>query len=299
MSRNLRSQFIYAINSNFREGIDKHSIKCQNNEMSAKVFSYAEKKNLCNLATNFCGFIKENFGEIRFIKDIRSEHVQAFLNVKKGACTQNTLNIYKTQLKKLGELSNATYRIQVDFTKDVVVPKAITKADLDRGVNNQIPRSVLNDLLTYAINNRSQSGDVVRLASVLGLRVNELVRLEISKTDLEKTEILVKNTKGGKEMKIQITPELKKLIIDIKNQQYTKNDRLFNIKADSVNKYISRHAGTEYSIHSIRRTVAQEYFDRQRADGKGIHEAVKATSLFLNHSSERFEMMTRSYINIH
>ena len=299
IGKNLRSQFIYAINSSFKENINKHSIKSGTNDMVAVVFSYSEKKNLCNLASNFCGFIKENFSEIRLIKDIRSEHVQAFLEAKKGDCTQNTLNIYKTQLKKLGELSNAVYKTHVDLTKDVIVPKAVSKADQDRGSANQMPRGVLNAVLSYAIENRSQSGDVVRLAAVLGCRVNEIIRLKVSDLDLQKSELTISNTKGGKEMTIKLTQELKSLIYDIKSQNYTRDNRLFNIKADSVNKWLSRHAGTEYSIHSIRRTVAQEYYDRLRAEGKGIHEAVRQTSLVLNHNSERYEMMIRSYINIH
>ena len=67
-----------------------------------------------------------------------------------------------------------------------------------------------------------------------------------------------------------------------------------------MNKYlreIEKELGLEaHSIHDIRRTVAQNYYDERRSEGYTITEAADLTSLYLNHNKDREKLLKDSYI---
>ena len=50
-TRNIKYQFKYCIDTHFREGMDKHSMK-RNGKDNSKIYSYADRKNLIDLDSN-------------------------------------------------------------------------------------------------------------------------------------------------------------------------------------------------------------------------------------------------------
>ena len=70
-TRNIKYQFKHCIDSNFKEGMDKHSLK-KNGKGNSKIYSYADRKNLIDLSANFANWLKENHSEIRQLKDINA-----------------------------------------------------------------------------------------------------------------------------------------------------------------------------------------------------------------------------------
>ena len=86
-NRNLKYQFLRAINQNFREGMDKHSDKKNNIRNTGKIYSYADRKNLIDLSCNFANWMRNSYPEIKLLKDLESKHLQEFLNSKKQDCS--------------------------------------------------------------------------------------------------------------------------------------------------------------------------------------------------------------------
>ena len=296
-------QFTFAINQSFKENVDKHSYKLEHGQkMSDKVFSYQEKFNLKDLAKNFCNYLKTQGVDVKQVKDIKSEHVQSFLNSKIGNCTQNTINVYASQLHKLELLCNKAYpSFKAEWHKDVIIPQAIKKADSSRGVNSVISKEDYAKILNYAKENPSQSADAIRLQEKLGIRIEELARIKVKNIDFNQKILILDNTKGGKTLTRQLDSKTLNLFKEIVDKHYA-TDRLFSVSGASINKWLNRvqdKLGLEkHSNHDLRRYLAQSKYDEYRKEGYTKKEALQKTSEWLNHKGSREEMLKKSYIKV-
>ncbi|MCX0386931.1 hypothetical protein LI053_15935 [Clostridium perfringens] len=111
-NRNINGQITYAINKSFKEGIDKRAYKIKEGRARGdKVFSYAEKYRLKDMAKSLQKFLKDNGRDVKYVKDI-----QAYLeSAKARGCTQNTIDTYANSLFKIQEVINATYGIKINW----------------------------------------------------------------------------------------------------------------------------------------------------------------------------------------
>ena len=301
--RNLYGQMTYAINKNFKEGVDKRAYKQANGKgMGSKIFSYGEKYRLKQLAKSFQIYAKENELNIKLVKDIRPENIQDFLEkVKERGCTQNTINSYANSLFKIQNTINVTYNLNLKWREEIAIPQVEKKSSSARGVDSVISRENYNKILNYARENESQSGLALQMQNWLGVRVEEIARIKKEFINLKDRTITFKNTKGGKKL-IRDIPEDKidfvKSVIDHNFHQ----DRLFSIEGKSINKYLNRvqdQLGLErHSNHDIRRLIAQEKYDSFRESEMSIKEAANETSKWLSHGDDRLNMLERSYIKL-
>ena len=301
--RNLYGQMTYAINKNFKEGVDKRAYKQANGKgMGSKIFSYGEKYRLKQLAKSFQIYAKENELNIKLVKDIRPENIQDFLEkVKEHGCTQNTINSYANSLFKIQNTINVTYNLNLKWREEIAIPQVEKKSSSARGVDSVISRENYNKILNYARENESQSGLALQMQNWLGVRVEEIARIKKEFINLKDRTITFKNTKGGKKL-IRDIPEDKidfvKSVIDHNFHQ----DRLFSIEGKSINKYLNRvqdQLGLKrHSNHDIRRLVAQEKYDSFREGGMSIKDAANETSKWLSHGDDRLNMLEKSYIKL-
>lgn len=303
MPKNVKSQFNYVINSNFKEGMDKHSYKIENGrEMDTKIFSYTSRHNLMDISKNFANFLKENFTEVKFIKDISPEMVQAFLNEKAQNCTKNTIIAYSNAMFKLELMSEKTFNIKnLNWRENVEIPKAEREKSESRGVESVISKEDLDKILNYIKEHKGQCGYAVMLQSFLGIRVQEIVSIKREDVKLEENKLVISNAKGGKTFARDLTEEQKEKIKEILDQNFDKN-KLFSIKSESVNDYLrvveDKLNLERHSFHDIRRYVAQNFYDNCRKEGDTKEEATKKTSIFLNHGPNREAMLRECYIKI-
>lgn len=289
---------------NFREGIDKHSQK-QNNGLkdTTNIYSYSEKFRLLNVASDFSKFLKGNYPNIKYIKDIEPCHIQAFLNGKKD-CTQNTINSYMQSLKKLERVGNKCYGLSNNNMSKIVPPIVTKKQSELRGAAHPITKESYEKILTYCINNSSKSGDCLLLdytcSHTHAFRVQELARVKLENIE-PNGMITIVNAKGGKSYKVHCS-HLEFLNVTIRKQYDPNGKLLFGINGNSINKYLYRvceKLGIEkYSFHDIRRYHAQNYYDNLRNNGMDIKSATLETSKYLGHNTPREKMMTQSYISI-
>jgi len=305
IAKNIKHQIQQAINNNFNEGIDKHASKHQDQqEEHTQVYSYDEKFRLLDTAKMLQNYIKDTGLNIKEIKNITPELIQQFLNNKSSKCTQNTINTYAQSLNKIAAICNKNYSsCNLTWKKDIVIPTAITSKSNLRGVNNQMPLSDLNKICEYAKQNYSVSGQAVLAQRELGIRINELTTIKVENIDLKNNVVHLINCKGGKNLDREITPELRKIFEEnIKMRNITKG-RLFPTSENTVNTYLRRTEEKldiqgRYSIHNIRSSIAQEYYDRLRNSGVSKSDSIKQTSIWLNHGPDRENLLKTSYIDI-
>lgn len=306
MAHSLKNQIHYSINQCWKENVQKHSYKEQNSkESSYMIFSFSEAFRLKDVGKDFSNFLKKEHPDLKQIKDISPKIIQDFLDGKTH-CSKQTIANYYHSMKKIDMVLSRTYKSYETKFIDIIKPVSQNQYKFTgRGVTNQIPPEDFRRILDYCKQNPSQSSYVVRLQQHLGIRVNELVHgLKIQNIHFDKNELVITNTKAGKILTRQLTPELSHLLKEIIEKKYdTSGNRLFTIENASVNRYLSRVEEKldilgRYSIHNLRARVAQDYYDSLRSAGFSKNEALQKTSLFLNHRTEREQMLTRSYINV-
>ncbi|MDB2091116.1 tyrosine-type recombinase/integrase [Clostridium paraputrificum] len=300
-NRSIFQQFNNAINNCFKEGMDKHADKAYNPVLTEKIYSYSAMNNLKDFAKNLSNYIKENYPYIKRIGDIKEEQLQNFLNNKnQKGCSQNTLDLYKSNLNKLEMVVNKTYSsVNWDFKNTVETPASIKEFNGNRGVNSVISREDYNKILNYCRENKSTSGDAILLQNGLGIRVEELAQIKIRNIDLDNNVLILDNTKGGKELIREMTPEVREII---QERMSIVSDKIIDVKSDSINAQLRRIEDRlglpRHSNHDIRRLIAQEHYDAYREEGYSKKKALEKTSKWLNHVGPREQMITKSYITI-
>lgn len=298
MGKNIKQQFIFAIEENFKEGMDKHSMKANGIRNDGKIFSYSDRKNLIDVACNFSNYMKENFKGIRLVKDIKADHVQSFLNSKSIECSNATLRQYANKFNKLEKIVNNTYKIKADF-KGYTVPLAEENTKIRN--TSMLPED-FKKLENAFYNSKSYGKIAIQLSARAGLRVAECCKLQNRDINIEKGYIHVADGKGGRDRNIPIREEDKQYFINLKA---TKSDceRVCPVRQDSINKAIDRAMKSigirnkykDTSVHCIRKMYAQREYNRCRAEGKSIKESLQEVSILLGHGKERLELM-RQYV---
>ncbi len=304
--RNLKWQFKNAIEVNFKEKMDKHSIKKSGEMNGIRIFSYAERKNLINLSSQLASFAKQNYN-LNFVKDINSTHIQAFLNEKAKECSQNTLNQYESRIKKLERLVNATYsKANADYS-GFVVPKS------QKGAKGKRDKSMSEEdflKLRKAFKGSNSCGRIaIEIARIAGLRVEEISSLRANDIDLFSEKfggIKVINGKGGRERYVKIQNEADYRILESIWSWHKYDERICPSNPDSINKSVRRfmkkaEIDKKYentTIHAIRKMFAQNQYDYYRNQGFNQKEALDKVSDMLGHGENRDKLMEKYVKNI-
>lgn len=311
MARNLKYQFKYAIEQSCKFGADKHSMKrnpAENGNMKTRTLSYADRKNLIDVSSNFANWMKDNHSDIKELKDVTSNHVQEFLNHKAQTCTSNTINQYQSKFSKLENIVNNTYtKANVNYT-NTVTPVASNNTEKLR--NKTMSESDYNKLNNYATNNcRSDNcAKALQLGYHAGLRVSEISKLQQRDIKINSdgtATVHVAGGKGGRDRDVYITnKESVQTLSEIRDSVENPYDRVVPIQADSINKSINRAMERcnmqEYkehntSVHSLRKAFAQNEYDRYKEKGLEPKQAWDKTSEQLGHGKNRDDLY-KTYI---
>ena len=192
ISRNLKYQFLTAINNHFAEGMDKHAIKRAGEMNGTRIFSYADRSNLVDLAAGFSEYMKQEYPNIREIRQISPDHVQGFLASKSSTVTQATLDQYSSRFNKLERLVNDSYKsCNVDF-HSVVVPASSKCSGKVR--TQMLAASDYNTLLSSTTNTNLRNALV--LSYCCGLRASECSKLKASDWNAASGTLRIVDSKG-------------------------------------------------------------------------------------------------------
>lgn len=301
MGRNLKWQFLNAIENNFKEHMDKHSIKANGQMDGTRIFSYSDRENLRDVASNFSNWMKENHSDIKMVKDIKTEHIQGFLNSKADSCSRKTLEQYCSKFNKLENLVNNTYGTNASY-KGFVVPATKENTKIR---NVAMSKKDFEKLQNGFSNSKSSAREAIQLSAKLGLRVNETVKLQGRDINLKENTVHINKSKGGRSRDVPIRNEDKQYFANLK-ASVGATERICPVQSDSINKAVQRcmervgisEKYQDTSIHSIRKMYAQNEFDRYRAEGMEIDKALGQVSVQLGHSENRLELMKEYVLDI-
>lgn len=300
MARNLKYQFLNAINKSFSSGSDKHSNKKNGGLDATKIYSYADRKNLIEMSSQFSDFMNVNYKSIRMIKEITSDHAQEFLNYKSKTCNENTLNQYSSRISKLNNITGSIYNISNSYD-DIVAPSGINNTKIR---NISMCESDLEKLKSTYSDDFSTGLLAINLSSRLGLRVEECSKLKTTDIDLNSNLVRVIDSKGKRS---RYVPIKEKDLDYFNNLKYNcPRLRICDANKESINRNIRRHLKqcdlddkyNKTTIHSIRKHYAQESFNEKREEGLSIKEAMGQVSELLGHSANRIELMKEYILDI-
>ena len=202
MARNLKYQFKNSIDKNFKEGMDKHSLKQSEGLGNGRIYSYADRKNLIDFSSNFANYMTENFSEVKMVRDIKADHIQKFFDEKAKECSKATLEQYRSKFNKLEKLANKTYNTNVSFSRGYILPN--TKENTDKIRKTAMSKEDYRKLQNIT-NNATSSGTIgIELSARFGLRVAEVTKLQGRDIDLNKGFLRIIDSKGARSRDIII-----------------------------------------------------------------------------------------------
>ena len=288
-NRNLKYQFMNCIQKNFRESVDKHSLK-QTGKKGTEIFSYSQRKNLIDVSSNFANYMKENHPEVKQVREITSQHVQEFLN-SKTSCSQATLEQYKHQFNKLERLVNDTYKTSVNF-HETTTPVS-TKNGGGKIRTDMLTTDNYNKLMSNSINQNFKNALV--LSQFFGLRACECSKLQY--TDISEQGIKIVGLKGGRDRFVKCENEQQKRIIkDFLN----KKGRVCSCQTGSLQQSFNRekkknNISSASDFHASRKAFATNKYLEYRQQGYTVEQSLNKVSHALGHGDNRLDLL-KEYI---
>lgn len=285
--RNLKYQFMNCIQKNFKEGINKHSLK-QTGKQGSEIFSYSQRKNLINLSANFSNYMKETHPNIKQVNQINSQHIQEFLNSKRASCSQATLEQYQAQFNKLQNLVNDTYKTNVDYHTSKILS---TKNGGGKLRTDMLSTSDYNKLMQSTNQNFTNA---LSLSQNFGLRASECSKLKGS--DFKADGLHIVDSKGKRSRIVPYeTPTQMKLKEKFENMQ-----RICSCKTASLQQAFNREKkkiglSSASDFHSSRKSYATDRFQEYRKQGLSIQKSLDRVSHNLGHNDNRNDLM-KEYI---
>jgi len=274
MSRhNLAYQIDSAIQQAFKPGADKHSAKHTGENMDT-VYSFNEKKSLQQVAFEFKSYMKENYSEVKLVKDVKADHWQGFLNKKSQTCSSATLKNYVSRIAKIEVLCQRKFRFQSNWRADILAPSSAKTPENEKLRIQAMDKNDFLQVLDYGYKHCTSKGVVgIDLCYRFALRDSEVARLKVKDIDFYNRKIHVVG-KGGRHRLLSIKDDDEELLLKMCEGK-SDEDSLVGIKADSVNQQLNRilkklGLKDKYpltSIHAIRKLKAQELWTEKRKSG--------------------------------
>ena len=301
---NLGYQFTSAINDSFKPGMDKHSIKAAEGS-SDKIYSYAARDDMISFSKQFAHYVKENFPEIKQVKQITVEHINSFLASREGI-TEKTIRHDTSCFNKLQLVCSRKFGLDnLDWKTDRVVPK-MEKERIRDVVFSDKQIGMLKDYFTTK--GDSYGKLAFDIATRTSCRVSEIIKLQARdfKPQPDGTGILsIIDSKGKRSRDIELTKAdvvfFKKVIGD-----KTGNERLVPLRANSINQYLHRACvklgfddicSAKVGIHSVRKWSIRHYYQEQ-VPLVGAKRAREMSMERLGHSANRTDLVKTYLGNI-
>jgi integrase len=304
-SHNLAYQIQTALECAFRPGMDKYAAK-HNGDSIDKICSFNEKRSLQEVSYQFRDFMRENYPQIKMVRDVQSDHWQAFLNKKAQTCSTATIKNYISRVHKIQVICQNKFKFKANWADGIVTPQSAKTPSNEKLRIQAMGKQDLKKVIAYGYKNcTSQAIPAIDLCYRFGLRDSEVASLKVSCIDFGKNSLHVIG-KGGRHRYIEIKRDdvgvLKKLC-----EGKSKEDKLIAIKADSVNQQINRilkklNLKSKYpltSIHAIRKLKAQELWSEKRELGWSKKDTMNFVSEYLGHGKGRYDVINTYVHNQH
>lgn len=288
------------IEKNFSEGRDKHSDKRNHATGGYKIYSHADRSALIDTASLFANWVKESDLQIKNITDIKTEHVQIFLNEKAQDWSASTVKTHMSRLNKLDRMfDNSISSYEKQLSGALIQPVASNETKCRSIAMNREDYKKLTD---YTEDRRSHLKTALAIAGMTGLRVSEISKLKASDYDSNRAVLSVVDSKGKRSREIEIK-EADKAYFEALKEKFG-DGRVCPVQHESLNQALNRamrncgldeYVEHKTSFHAIRKMVAQELYDDLKSDGQSSKDAWNEVSHFLGHGDGRDDLF-RAYI---
>ncbi len=261
-----------------------------------RIFSYADRSNLVDLASCFSAYMKQTHPQIREVRQVTPEHVQGFLAAKSETATQATLSQYNSRFAKLERLVNDSYKsCNVDF-HSVVVPASTKGSGKVR--TQMLAASDYQTLLNSTTNTNLRNALV--LSYTCGLRAAECSKLQGKDWNAESGTLNIVDSKGKRSRLVKCPPQHVSAVSAIMSST---QGRVCDCQTESLQKAFRRQLAVcdladQYKVgafHSARRAYATNMYKECRAQGMSVQSSLSAVSKSLGHGANRNDLM-KQYI---
>ncbi|WP_187119320.1 tyrosine-type recombinase/integrase [Clostridium polynesiense] len=275
--------------------MDKHAAK-HNGQSMGIICSFNEKRSLQEVAYQFKDYMKDNYPHIKMLKDVKSDHWQAFLNEKSKTCSTATLKNYVSRIHKIEHLCRNKFRITSNWRNEILTPQSKKTPTGDKLRIQTMGKEDLEKVLDYGYKHcTSKAIPAIELCYRFGLRDAETSRLTVDCVDFDKAQLRVVG-KGGRCRYLEIKKDDVKILKTLCVGKINK-DKLIEIKADSINQQLNRilkklNLKNKYpltGIHAIRKLRAQELWDEKRK--QGYTKTILWTTLVIISDTEKDDMI--------
>ena len=299
--KNLKRQMYESIERSFKNGRDKHSDKRQGTT-GDKTYSNATRDALVDTSAMFANWMGKNHPEVRYVKDIKTDHVQNFLNANSKNWNNTTVKAHMSRFNKLDRIFDRNIK---DYSKQLVgalvapVAKNETKC---RSI--AMTRNDYNKILDKASQGRSSVKTALEIASRTGMRVSEIAKMKASDYDEKAGVLRIVESKGNRSRTIFIKEEDKAYFKGLKDElgdgrvcpvQHESLSQALNRCMKSIDDLDQDYRSHLTGFHSIRKMVAQELYDELREQGFSQTDAWNDVSHHLGHGDGRDDLF-KAYI---
>lgn len=261
-----------------------------------RIFSYADRSNLVDLASGFSEYMKQEHPQIKEIRQISPKHIQGFLASKSSTATQATLDQYSSRFNKLERLVNDSYKsCSVDF-HSVVVP-ASSKCN-GKVRTQMLAASDYQTLLNNTTNINLHNALV--LSYCAGLRASECSKIKASDWHAASGTLTIVDSKGKRSREIKVPQQH---IPAVNAVMSSSQDRICNCQTESLQKAFRRQLAAAGladtykagAFHMTRKAYATQLFQDLRKQGMSVQASLSTVSRSLGHGANRNELM-KQYI---
>ena len=319
MGHSIKTQMQYAFDTVAdSKGQSKRSYRGAHDGYDEKVFSRSYGKDLrTDRMPHFARYLKENYPDVKMVKDIKPEHLQGYFDLMAKTCNTTTLGTRKEQMKKIEQICQKCYGRMNWKTEDVRIPMSECPEHVREYVaTDEVYKTLKDDMRTHG---RSEAWKSLPLSRYAGCRLNEAAEIKIGRlidhggrwgygtiTLQGKDD----GTKGGRWRTVDITsPEA---LQDLKEAIGTRSGGEYVIQKekggrfadnDSISARIRdavKRTGAELpkhnKNHAFRKLFAQDSYDLARCSGDSKRDAADYSNKQLGHGKNRDDD-TRRYVH--
>lgn len=277
--------------------MDKHSVKHSGGMDGTHIFSYADRSNLVDLAAGFAEYMKQAYPQVKQVKNVTADHVQAFMSAKCDSASQATLDQYASRFGKLERLVNDTYKsCNVDF-HSIAVPLS-SKNGGGKVRCQMLATSDYSTLLNSTTNTNLRNA--LTLSYCCGLRAAECSKLRSTDYNATDNTISIIDSKGKRSRTVKVPQQH---ISAVRAVMTSTEGRICSCQTESLQKAMRRQLAScglakQYpngAMHLCRKAFATNMYQELRNNGVGVQGSLSAVSKALGHGANRNELM-KQYI---
>jgi len=233
-TRDLNSQLQHAISSCYVQTSQRADDLNPEFDNTHRLYSIDRVKSLRTLSKSFSKFLKQNYHDIKRVKDINRDHVQEYLKSNEKNWNNRVMLEKISEFKKLEIVVDYRYNLKTEFTKDIEIQK---DPNYEKIRCKKMERTDLEKLIEKSQDSKSMAKDGLQFGSRFGLRSCGVVWIRGGNINLEDKTLTVKEKNG----KIRQVPIKDKDLNFCKEMKEKYGERhICNMTRENYNKQLRR-----------------------------------------------------------